>query len=85
MSKFFIGIILALVFTGCASVRNERALFSSPRVDFALQKIAFQIGETKIHAQMRQFGNGTLTMVNVHDDEQESVDAAVTVLEKCGG
>jgi hypothetical protein len=50
-----------------------------------LQKISFQIGETKIHAQMRQFGTNPLTMVNVHDDEQASVDAAVVVLEKRGG
>jgi hypothetical protein len=57
----------------------------APQVDFSLQKVAFQIGETTIHAQVRQFGSNRLTMVNVHDDEQASVDAAVVVLEKCGG
>ncbi len=57
----------------------------APQVEFSLQKVAFQIGETKIHAQMRQFGTNTLTMVNVHDDEQASVEAGVVVLEKTGG
>ncbi|MFN7137743.1 MAG: protein tyrosine phosphatase [Limisphaerales bacterium] len=56
-----------------------------PEVEFTLQRIAFTIGESKIHAQMRQFGTNSLTMVNVHDDEQTSVDAGVAVLEKTGG
>jgi hypothetical protein len=85
MGNVFISIILALVFTGCASVRDKRASSASPQIDFWMQRVAFQIGETKIHAQSRHFGTGTLTMVNVHDDEQKSVDAAVKVLEKCGG
>jgi len=84
MSKVFAGIIFALIFTGCASVRFEHAS-SLPRVDFTLQKVAFQIGESKVHAQRRQFGKGKLTMVNLHDDENASVEAGVAVLEKCGG
>jgi hypothetical protein len=73
----------ALVFAGCTSLKV--APTPSPQVELSLQKVAFQIGETKIHAQSRQFEKGTLTMVNVHDDEQESVDAAVKVLETSGG
>ncbi len=57
----------------------------APTVDFSLQRVAFQIGDTIVHAQVRQFGKGDLTMVNLHDDEQASVEAGVKVLEKIGG
>jgi len=83
MSKALIGLLLALISTGCVSVR-ERAS-SSPKVEFLLQKVAFQISETKVHAQIRQVGKGKLTMVNLHDDENASVEAGVAVLQKCGG
>lgn len=83
MKKILIVFTFALSLAGCTTL--EMAQSPAPHVEMTLHKVAFQIGETKIHAQSRQFGKGKLTMVNVHDDEQESVDAAVTVLEKCGG
>ncbi len=76
-------LLLAFVLAGCTSLKTTRS--TAPHVELTLQKVAFQLGETKIHAQSRQFGTGKLTMVNVHDDEQESVDAAVIILEKRGG
>lgn len=76
-------LILSLVISALAPSFVVAA--PAPQVEFALQKVVFQIGETKIHAQLRQFGTNTLTMVNVHDDEQASVEAGVAVLEKTGG
>jgi hypothetical protein len=74
-----------ILFAGCTGISGARSGHLKPQVDFSLQRVAFQVGETTIHAQVRQFGSGALTMVNVHDDEQASVDAAVVVLEKRGG
>ncbi len=71
--------------SGCKSPKFGGDQSGKPTVEFTLQKTAFQIGETKIHAQLREFGRNQLTMVNVHDDEQASVDAGVKVLEKTGG
>lgn len=85
MNNAFLTIVLALVFTGCASVKVERNKSLKPQIELSLHKVAFQIGKTKIHAQSRQFGKGKLTMVNVHDDEQACVEAGVAVLEKTGG
>ena len=50
-----------------------------------MQRVAFKLGDSVVNAQVRQFGNGKQTLVNLHDDEQTSVDAAVQVLEKRGG
>jgi hypothetical protein len=75
----------ALILAGCASDRISHSKTKPPHVEFSLRKVAFQIGETTIHAQVRQFGTKKLTMVNLHDDEQTSVDAAVVVLQKEGG
>jgi hypothetical protein len=76
-------LLLAIVLAGCTSTKIEHS--PTPRVELTLHKIAFQIGETKIHAQSRQFGKGNLTMVNVHDDENSCVEAGASVLKKVGG
>lgn len=70
--------------SGCTSLAS-RSSKKSPEVVYSLQKIAFRIGETVVHAQMRQFGTGALTMVNLHDDEEASVEAGVDVLKRTGG
>src|SRR5687767_2169364 len=82
-TTLFCGVIAVLAFGLVAGGAQTKA--PAPKVEFSLEKVVFQIGDTRIHAQMRQFGENKLTMVNVHDDEQESVDAAVKVLEKQGG
>jgi hypothetical protein len=76
-------LLLALVVAGCASTKVPQP--PAPRVELTLRKVSFQIGETKIHVQSRQFGKGNLTMVNVHDDENSCVEAGAMVLEKIGG
>lgn len=76
---------LALLPVLALSTLSATAAPLPPVVEYSLQKVAFQIGETKIHAQVRQFGTNSLTMVNVHDDENASVEAGVAVLEKTGG
>jgi len=43
------------------------------------------VGETTVRAQERQFGRGSLTMVNLHDDENAAVEAGAAVLQHAGG
>jgi hypothetical protein len=81
----FLLFFLIFAGAGCKSIRVSDNKNPAPTVEFTLQRVAFRIGETTIHAQSRQFGTNPLTMVNVHDDEQASVDAGVVVLEKRGG
>ena len=81
--RIFVFVLTMVAVSFGASAAPDRK--ANPQVEFTLQKVAFQIGETKIHAQLRQFGANRLTMVNVHDDEQTSVDAAVAVMEQQGG
>ena len=82
--RIILFLFFPLLLVGCASFKNNH-LSPGPSVDFALQRVAFRVGDTVIHAQMRQFGSNTLTMVNLHDDEQASVEAGVAVLERIGG
>ena len=78
-----VAVLFVLALVGCSSLKEAPS--RKPQIDLTLQKVAFQIGETKIHAQMRQFGKGDLTMVNLHDDENSCVEAGAKVLEKVGG
>lgn len=80
--RFALGCLCLTPFTGLFAGSSK---VPAPKVEFTLEKVAFQIGETTVHAQARQFGTGKLTMVNLHDDEQVSVDAGCAVLEKHGG
>jgi len=83
MAKFQFAVLLTAVFifSACTTIRIPPA----PRVELTSRTVAFYIGETKIHALHRQFRDGDLTMVNLHDDEQASVEAGVAVLQKTGG
>jgi hypothetical protein len=70
----------------CPHARSSGGLASrSPRVEFSLITVAFSIGGSKVHAQERRFGTNSITLVNLHDDEQASVEAGRVVLEKHGG
>ena len=68
--------------TGCACFV---AAGDKPQVTLRLKQVAFRVGESKLLAQERRFGRGGLTLVNLHDDEQASVEAAVQVLQDRGG
>jgi hypothetical protein len=76
--------LMGLVGSGCAG-RHPDGSRSYPRVEFSLMQVAFPIGESRLTVRERQFGDGGLTLVNLHDDEQASVEAAVQVLERTGG
>jgi hypothetical protein len=47
--------------------------------------LAFRVGDTTVRAEERQFGRGSLTMVNLHEDESASVKAGAAILQKTGG
>ncbi len=72
-------LFVAAFFPGC------RQRVTSPQVEFTLQRIAFQVGDTKVHAHVTQFGTGSLTMVHLHEDERTSAEAGRAILEKQGG
>jgi hypothetical protein len=56
-----------------------------PKVEFTLEKVAFQVGDTKVRAHVTECGESRLTMIALHEDEQTSQVAAQTILEKHGG
>ncbi len=58
---------------------------SSTAIKNRTQKVAFQIGETEIHAEVTERGKSRLTMVNLHEDEKTSVQAGQIILQKYGG
>lgn len=79
-------LLLALLIAGAATFTSScRPRATAPRVEFTLQKVAFQIGDTKIHALVTQVGESALTMVHLHEDEKTSAEAGRAVLEKHGG
>jgi hypothetical protein len=47
--------------------------------------MAFQIGESTVHVRSVEKPGGNLTFVNVHDDENTSVQAGLVNLEQFGG
>ncbi len=46
---------------------------------------SFKVGDTIIHAKVFQRGDSSLTMINVHDDENTSVLAGKVVVKESGG
>ena len=66
----------------CAGCRARPA---KPRVELTFQKVAFQIGETTIHAHVTQVGLNSVTIIQLHEDETTCAEAAQAVLEKQGG
>jgi len=58
---------------------------ASPGIESATMKVAFKLGDTNVHAVLHQRKSGRLTMVNVHDDENTSVEAGKANLEEYGG
>lgn len=72
VAKTFSMLLLAALFsTGCAT---HRASLTS-----------FTLGDTTIHAEVFQRGTSSLTMFNVHDDENTSVLAGKVVVAESGG
>lgn len=53
--------------------------------DVAKQTYGFKLGDDKIHVIVRQKPPGSPTMVNVHHDEQTSVEAGMVSLRQNGG
>src|SRR3954464_7599042 len=71
-----------IALSGCVSPK----LTGNPSTMEVTQKtLAFRVGETTVRAEERQFERGSLTMVNLHEDENASVEAGAAVLQKTGG
>jgi hypothetical protein len=58
---------------------------TKPVVESATMKVAFKLGDTNVHAVLHQRMSARPTMVNVHDDENTSVEAGKANLEEYGG
>ncbi len=71
VTKFSLLLVATLIVAGCAT-RN------APQTSFTL-------GETMIRAKVFQRGASSLTMFNVHDDENTSVLAGKIVVQESGG
>jgi len=71
-SRVSVILVLAVVFvSGCTTLTSTRK--------------SFRLGETAIYARVKQHGEPSPTMVNVHDDENTSVRAGSVVIRESGG
>ncbi|MDB6112269.1 MAG: hypothetical protein JWR69_4019 [Pedosphaera sp.] len=68
--------------TNAVPYRQESA---KPVIESATMKVAFKLGDTTVHALLHQRMSARPTMVNVHDDENTSVEAGKASLEEYGG
>ncbi len=64
-------LLTVIVVSGCATPHTPQ--------------VSFNLGDTTVHAKVFQRGTTSLTMINVHDDENTSVLAGKVVVEKSGG
>jgi hypothetical protein len=81
LGQVYLGVCM-IVLSGCVS---QKLTANPPTVEVTQKTVAFSVGETTVGAQERQFGHGSLTMVNLHDDENAAVEAGAAVLQKRGG
>ena len=77
--------LLAREPAGATEASPPRARASHPVIDQADTRVAFEIGDSTVHARSFLNRQARPVMVNVHDDENTSVKAARTLIEKTGG
>ena len=82
-----IALLLAVLCAGLANGCRKKPSPSRPppRVDYRLEKVVFKIADTELRVDVTQVGTNSLTMVNLHEDERTSVQAARVIQEKYGG
>ncbi|MDB6125678.1 MAG: hypothetical protein JWQ71_4671 [Pedosphaera sp.] len=88
MKKFFLLSItlscITFLGTGCRTNPHRQAR-SKPIIQSATMKVDFRIGDTNVSAVTHQKLCNTPTMINVHDDENTSVEAGKINLNQYGG
>lgn len=80
---FLLSLTLALA-TGCASTSASRPL-TRQRAHLQIMRLPFLIGDTNVHALVFQFRRPWPTFLNVHDDENTSVEAGKAVIGETSG
>jgi hypothetical protein len=78
-------LFLLLLALGLLVLRGCREKVRQPRIEMSFQSVVFQIAETELRVHVTQRGENHLTMVNLHEDERTSVQAARVIQEKYGG
>ncbi len=68
--------IIGLCFVGCVNVTTG---------DLALKRLSVSLGETTVFVLEHRAGNRDFTMINLHDNEDTSVEAGVAFVEAKGG
>jgi hypothetical protein len=71
--------------SGCVRTMPHRQSAPAPLNQSATVRVAFQIGDATVRALVLQKGSAVPTMLNVHDDENTSVEAGQMNLAQFGG
>jgi hypothetical protein len=80
----WISFILITFMAGCTTSHNGDPSQAQPAKIQAM-RMPFIIGDTNVHALVYQHGQPSPTFVNVHDDENTSVEAGKAVIDETSG
>lgn len=84
MKLLFVLGFSAMLATGCTTSRTSEP--SGPRTaTIQVKRMPFVIGDTNVHALVYQRGQSSPTFINVHDDENTSVEAGKAVIDQTSG
>jgi len=81
--SLILGCMIAIA-AGCTTSRDSEASRAQPAA-IQIMRTRFVIGETNVHALVYQQGQPSPTFINVHDDENTSVEAGVVVIDETSG
>src|SRR5688572_23123212 len=80
----WVSFILITFTAGCTSSRQTE-LSSNPPPAIQAMRMPFIIGDTNVYALVYQHGLPSPTFINVHDDENTSVEAGKAVIDQTSG
>lgn len=75
---------VVMMATGCTTARNSASSRNRPATIQAM-RMPFMIGDTNVHVLVYQRGQPSPTFINVHDDENTSVEAGKAVIDETSG
>lgn len=84
MKQLFVLGVIGVIAAGCATSRDREPSRNRPATIQAT-RMPFIIGDTNVHVLMYQHGPPSPTFLNVHDDENTSVEAGKAVIDETSG
>ena len=84
MKPFPVLSIVAMLAAGCVTSHHRESSAARPAILQAM-RMPFILGDTNVHALVYQHGRPSPTFINVHDDENTSVEAGKAVIDETSG